>query len=69
MESPCRRMCTLNDDDLCLGCGRLLHEITAWTSYNAQQRAVVSEECKRRLMDLANENSTLVGGKLEDADK
>gem|GEM_PF-2902751 len=62
-------MCTLNDDDLCLGCGRLLHEITAWTSYSAQQRAVISKQCKRRLTDLANENSAFARAKLEEGDK
>jgi len=49
MKSPCRKMCTLNEDDVCLGCGRLLLEITSWTSYNEQQRENISAECKLRL--------------------
>jgi len=52
MESPCRKMCTLNEDNVCLGCGRLLEEITSWTSYSEQQREKISAECLRRLETL-----------------
>ena len=30
--SPCVRNCCLDDDDVCLGCGRRLDEILAWHS-------------------------------------
>jgi len=30
IDSPCVRNCCLNDDDICLGCGRSLQEITQW---------------------------------------
>ncbi|MEW5011711.1 MAG: DUF1289 domain-containing protein [Cycloclasticus sp.] len=68
MKSPCRKMCTLNEDDLCLGCGRLLAEITSWTSYSDQQRAAISEQCKRRLSDLTAGGSPFVAANLK-ADK
>ncbi|MGH8028496.1 MAG: DUF1289 domain-containing protein [Arenimonas sp.] len=29
-QSPCVRNCCLDDDDVCLGCGRKLDEILAW---------------------------------------
>ncbi|PCI19564.1 MAG: DUF1289 domain-containing protein [Piscirickettsiaceae bacterium] len=48
MESPCIRMCTLNEDDICLGCGRLLNEITSWMSYSDKQRDVLLKVCEER---------------------
>jgi predicted Fe-S protein YdhL (DUF1289 family) len=51
IESPCNRVCTLDPDtDLCLGCGRSLAEITAWTRMSDAERARVIEECGRRLL-------------------
>ncbi len=60
MKSPCRKMCTLNENDLCLGCGRLLLEITSWTSYSEQQRIKISTESQRRLEVLATADSSIV---------
>jgi len=37
-ESPCVRNCCLNDDDICLGCGRSLHEITHWSSSSIEDK-------------------------------
>ncbi len=30
VESPCVRKCTLDDDDVCVGCFRSIDEICAW---------------------------------------
>jgi predicted Fe-S protein YdhL (DUF1289 family) len=50
IESPCNRVCTLDPDtDLCLGCGRSLAEITAWTRMSDAERAQVIADCGRRL--------------------
>ena len=49
MESPCVRKCTLNEQDMCLGCGRELNEITAWTSYSEKQRAEIIKDCVQRI--------------------
>jgi len=48
MESPCIRMCTLNEFDVCQGCGRLLNEITSWASYSDHQREALLLLCKER---------------------
>ena len=32
IDSPCIRNCCLNNDDICLGCGRSLQEITQWSN-------------------------------------
>jgi predicted Fe-S protein YdhL (DUF1289 family) len=38
LESPCVRNCCLNNDDVCLGCGRTLAEITRWRSVSDTER-------------------------------
>jgi uncharacterized protein len=41
-ESPCVRNCCLDDDNVCLGCGRSLEEIVAWSAAgDAQKRAIL----------------------------
>lgn len=32
IASPCVRRCTLDEQDLCVGCGRLLAEILEWAA-------------------------------------
>ncbi len=36
--SPCVSICTVDDDDVCLGCGRTLDEITQWSGYSREQQ-------------------------------
>jgi predicted Fe-S protein YdhL (DUF1289 family) len=50
IESPCKRVCTLDPTtDLCLGCGRSLAEIAAWTRMTDAERTQVMAECAQRL--------------------
>jgi predicted Fe-S protein YdhL (DUF1289 family) len=37
-DTPCVRNCCLDDNDMCLGCGRLLQEIRDWNRSSPQQR-------------------------------
>ncbi|POC29789.1 DUF1289 domain-containing protein [Vibrio vulnificus] len=37
-DNPCIRHCCLNEEDVCLGCGRHLNEILGWTQSNAAQQ-------------------------------
>ena len=39
--SPCVRNCCLDDDDVCLGCGRRLDEILAWHSADDSGRHAI----------------------------
>ena len=41
IESPCVRNCCLNDDDVCLGCGRSLQEITRWSTSNDSSKQMI----------------------------
>jgi predicted Fe-S protein YdhL (DUF1289 family) len=47
--SPCIRVCTLDDERICLGCGRHVDEIAAWSLMSiAEQRAVLARSEQRR---------------------
>ena len=48
-ESPCVRNCCLDEEDVCIGCGRHLHEILRWGQAGAAERqAIVDRAAARR---------------------
>ena len=49
VASPCIRLCTLDDHDVCLGCFRSMTEICAWSSASNDERrqTVVASELRR----------------------
>lgn len=50
IESPCIKVCQIETTTgWCLGCGRSLREIAAWTSYTETERARVGEDLPRRM--------------------
>lgn len=44
VASPCVRRCTLDQDDVCIGCGRTLDDIRQWGTMSNDQRG----ECVAR---------------------
>ncbi len=52
VPSPCVRLCTLNDDDMCVGCGRTLDDIKAWTAMRDEQRRDCVSQARARLQAL-----------------
>ena len=46
--SPCVRNCCLDQHDCCLGCGRLLAEITEWHQANEQRKTEIVEQAAAR---------------------
>lgn len=48
VPSPCVRLCTLDDRDLCVGCYRTLEEIKHWGAMDADGRRAVLELAARR---------------------
>lgn len=46
---PCRRNCCLDQQDICLGCGRLLSEITGWHQADDQQKLQIIANASVRL--------------------
>jgi predicted Fe-S protein YdhL (DUF1289 family) len=48
--SPCVKVCRLDAaNTMCIGCGRLLSEIAAWSKMSAEQQATVCEAAAQRL--------------------
>ena len=47
--SPCRRQCCLNEQDICLGCGRCLDEILEWGKADAGRRRAICQSAQARL--------------------
>jgi predicted Fe-S protein YdhL (DUF1289 family) len=49
VASPCVRNCCLDEQDICLGCGRSLPEITTWAgSSEPERRAILARAAQRR---------------------
>ncbi|MDX1508491.1 MAG: DUF1289 domain-containing protein [Woeseiaceae bacterium] len=41
--SPCISICTLDDEQRCLGCGRTLEQIARWSLMNREEQWAVVE--------------------------
>lgn len=48
IPSPCIRQCCLDDDDMCLGCFRLLSEITGWGAADDATRRHILDNTRDR---------------------
>lgn len=49
VASPCVRKCTLDDDDVCVGCFRCIEEICAWGGAgDAERRLILARVALRR---------------------
>ncbi len=46
--SPCVSICTLDDDDVCVGCSRTLDEITHWSVYPKEKQWQIIDDLQRR---------------------
>ncbi len=49
VASPCIRSCCLDDEDVCLGCGRSLEEIVAWNEASDTEKAAIVERGRERI--------------------
>ena len=48
VTSPCVDRCCLDDDDVCLGCGRHVREIIEWSSAGNERRLAIREAAAAR---------------------
>jgi len=48
VQSPCRSLCKLDQDNICVGCYRKSSEINFWTTYSNQQKQEVVEKAEQR---------------------
>ncbi len=54
-ESPCISICTLDDDDLCVGCGRSLEQISQWALMSREEQWSIVETLKPKALAGAGE--------------
>ncbi|MEK8088075.1 DUF1289 domain-containing protein [Aquabacterium sp. A3] len=52
VPSPCRRLCTLNEQDVCVGCGRTLTDITGWTAMSDEEQRACVARARARVQQL-----------------
>jgi predicted Fe-S protein YdhL (DUF1289 family) len=55
-QSPCVRNCCLDENDVCLGCGRLLEEILRWRSASEAEREAMLLLASNRRMQRRRES-------------
>lgn len=46
--SPCMLICTLDEDKICLGCGRSLVQISRWALMNKDEQWAIIDELAAR---------------------
>lgn len=49
--SPCVRNCCLDDHDVCIGCGRTLDEIRAWSVVDDETRLRIRVQADERVRE------------------
>ena len=49
VESPCVKICKLNQNNVCIGCGRILEEIAKWAVLTDQEKQLVLNRINARL--------------------
>jgi len=47
--SPCVGVCRLDPANMCIGCGRLLSEVAAWSRMTAEEQRNVCQLAAQRL--------------------
>ncbi len=47
--SPCIRHCTLDEQDMCVGCGRMLGEIMEWAASATERKVAIRSAAAMRL--------------------
>jgi len=62
IKSPCNNICTVDKvSALCVGCGRTLAEITAWSRYTDDERMRIMTELPQRLIRLHGTGAASAG--------
>ena len=59
VASPCIKLCQLNPEQICLGCGRSLEEIATWGGSDSDTQRQIADRAARRLSIM--QTTTLAG--------
>jgi hypothetical protein len=62
IASPCVRNCCLDEREVCLGCGRSLDEIKAWSEAGDAERLAILEQAGRRRAEREARMQAWLGG-------
>lgn len=57
IPSPCNKICTLNQNNVCVGCGRSRDEIGSWSQLSDGEKKRVIGRAKARLEALGERKS------------
>jgi hypothetical protein len=49
VPSPCRDVCQLDRQGICIGCGRSIGEITEWTRAGSERRLEIRAAARARI--------------------
>ena len=60
LASPCVRNCCLDENDICLGCGRELDEITGWNAASESEKQDILKRAQQRLVARSKQVSLAV---------
>jgi predicted Fe-S protein YdhL (DUF1289 family) len=58
LASPCIRRCCLDDDDVCMGCGRSLEEIMVWSHSSDEDKAAILARSRQRALAKARRGAS-----------
>ena len=51
-QSPCVRICTLNTDNICIGCGRNADELKNWINFSDETKRTIKLQLQGRLEEI-----------------
>lgn len=51
VASPCVRDCCLDDNEVCMGCGRTLQDILRWQAASDEEREAILAAAKARVAE------------------
>ena len=49
IDSPCKRHCAVNQQQVCIGCGRTVREIRIWTNASEEEQKEILAKSSERL--------------------
>ena len=52
IKSPCTKICKINANNTCIGCGRTTGEIKDWFRKSEEEKSAIVNSAKNRLVDL-----------------
>jgi predicted Fe-S protein YdhL (DUF1289 family) len=59
VQSPCIAICRLNDEGVCIGCGRTVDEVGEWLAATDDRRRAICHAASARLKDLPSSQRTV----------